>query len=142
MRSLAISCDGIDCNRLLTAWKWCLPEDAKPLLIGIFGDWVFGRPDGTHWHLDLLEGRFRLIARDSAEFNEKKNEQEYRDEWFGANWADIAIAHGLKPNDRECLGWKLLPIMGGQFAVENIRVYPLMAYQTITGDIFRQIARR
>ena len=140
MRDLAISCAGIDCDRLLTAWQWLLPKDAKPLLLGIFGDWVFGRPDGGHWHLDLLEGQFHFIAGSSAEFNAKKEKEEYRDEWFGANWAEIALTHGIEPNYEECLGWKVLPIMGAPIALENICVYPLMAYQTINGEVFRQIA--
>jgi hypothetical protein len=63
-------------------------------MIGIFGDWIFGAPDGTLWHLDLLEGQFHQVAGDSTEFNSKKREEKYRDEWFGANWADIALGTG------------------------------------------------
>src|SRR5262249_23181471 len=90
-------------------------------MIGIFGDWIFGAPDGSQWHLDLLEGQFRQVARDSAEFNARKREEKYRDEWFGANWANIALENGLTPNRDECLGWKVAPVLAVRFLPQTFR---------------------
>jgi hypothetical protein len=141
-RDLAISCEDMDCKALLRDWRWLVPADATPLMIGIFGDWIFGAPDGTHWHLDLLEGQFHQVARDSTEFNSKKREEKYRDEWFSASWADIALGNGLIPNRSECLGWKIAPILGGPFSIGNIQVFTLIVYQSIQGQLFRQLLRR
>lgn len=141
-RDLAISCEGMDCDRLLADWRWLVPADATPLMIGIFGDWIFGAPHGSLWHLDLLEGRFNQVAQNSAEFNARKLEEKYRDAWFGANWADIAISHGLCPDTNECLGWKLPPILGGPFSTENIQVFSLSVYQSLSGQLFRQLFQR
>jgi len=138
-RDLAISCREFDCEPLLTDWRWLVPSDDTPLMIGIFGDWVFGAPDGSHWHFDLLEGRFHRIADDSNEFDTKKQEDQYRDEWFGANWADIALENGLVPELQECLGWKIAPIIGGPFSLDNIQLFPLSVYQTINGQLHRQL---
>jgi hypothetical protein len=139
-RDLAISCDHIEWEPLLEEWRWLVPADATPLMIGIFGDWIFGAPDASHWHLDLLEGHFKQIAKDSADFNAKKMEQKYRDDWFGANWADIALSNGLIPKIDECLGWKIAPFLGGPFSSDNIQVYSLRVYQSIMGQLFRQVA--
>jgi hypothetical protein len=141
-RDLVISCDGLDCKRLFTDWQWLVPADATPLMIGIFGDWIFGAPNGSLWHLDFLEGQFYQVAQDSTEFNAKKREEEYRNLWFRADWADIALGNGLTPNRDECLGWKIAPILGGVFAVENIQVFSLVVYQSITGQLFRQLNRK
>ena len=141
-RDLAISCEDLDCRRLLVDWQWIVPVDATPLMIGIFGDWIFGAPNGSHWHLDLLEGRFRQITKGSKEFNKKKRKDKYLDEWFGADWASIALQNGLIPSHDECLGWKVLPILGGPFSLENIDVYPLAAYQSINGQVFRQLSQK
>jgi hypothetical protein len=139
-RDLAIFCEDMDCKRLLTEWQWLVPSDATPLMIGIFGDWIFGRPDGSLWHLDLLEGQFRQVARDSNEFNAKKSDEKYREEWFGANWANIALENGITPNRDECLGWKIAPVLGGSFSVANIQVFSLLIYQSINGALFRQLS--
>jgi hypothetical protein len=141
-RDLAISCEDMDCERLLIEWHRLVPPDATALMIGIFGDWIFGVPDGSHWHLDLLEGQFRQVARDSTDFNAKKREEKYRDEWFRADWAGIALQNGFRPNRDECLGWKLAPVLGGPFSVENIQVFSLLVYQSINGQLFRQLSQK
>ena len=140
-RALAISCDDMDCSRLLNEWRWLVPEDAVPLMIGIFGDWIFSTPDGSHWHLDLLEGQFQRIAKDSNDFNAKKNVKQNRENWFGSNWADIALELGMIPDDDECLGWKIAPVLGGSFSVDNIQVFTLVVYQSCNGQLFHQLAR-
>ncbi|TCR90765.1 T6SS immunity protein Tdi1 domain-containing protein [Rhizobium sp. BK376] len=139
LRQLAVSCDDMDCDHLLMHWHWLVPADAKPLMIGIFGDWIFGAPDGSHWHLDLLEGDFHRIADSSDDFNEKKDQDQFRNEWFGADLAEIALGNGLVPTHEECLGWKIAPILGGSFSMDNIEVFPLTVYQAITGQLFRQL---
>jgi hypothetical protein len=113
--------------------------DLTPVMIGIFGDWIFGAPDGSLWHLDLLEGQFQEAARNSSEFNARKRTEKYSDDWFGANWADIALQNGLAPNNGECLGWQVPPILGGPFSIQNIQVFSLNVYQSITGQLFRQL---
>lgn len=140
-RDLAISCESFETDSLLSEWRWLVPTDAKALLIGVFGDMILAAPDGSHWHLDLLEGRFHKVASNSKDFNERKQHEEYRDEWFGANWASIALEHGLTPKVDECFGWKVAPVLGGEFCLENIAVFSLSVYLPITGQLFRQLSR-
>lgn len=116
----------------------CL-DGVTPLLIGIFGDWIFGAPDGSYWHLDLIEGSFGRVAQNSTEFNAKKGEEQYRVAWFGSDWADIALEHGLTPMSDQCLGWKIAPVFGGPFTIENIQIFSLVVYQSLQGQIFRQL---
>lgn len=141
-RDLAVSCDDLECDRLLEDWRWLVPEAMEPLMIGIFGDWVFGASDASHWHLDLLEGTFQKIADGSHDFNAKKELPTYRNEWFGEEWANIALSNGLVPKRDECLGWKIAPVRGGDFVLGNVQVFSLSVYQRVTGSLFRQIADR
>lgn len=140
MRDLAISCASLDCASYLDEWRWLVPDHMEPLMIGVFGDWVFGAPDASHWHLDLLEGRFHKIANDSEDFNVKMEQSFYRNEWFGEDWANIAISSGLVPKQDECIGWKIAPILGGDFNLENIQLFPMSVYQLVTAGLFRHIA--
>lgn len=137
-RDLAISCDCLDCAELLSAWTWLVPADHTALMVGAFGDWIFGAPDRSHWTLCLLEGDYRQIARDSAEFNQLKMRPENLESWFKAGWVAIAARHGLVPRIDECLGWKVPPMLGGTFSVDNISIFPLRVYQSIQGQLHRQ----
>lgn len=140
-RPLAVSCRDLDCRPFLVDWQWLVPDGMDPLMIGIFGDWIFAAADGTLWHLDLLEGEFQKIAEGSQEFNEKKEKPRYRNEWFGEEWANIALGNGLVPELDECLGWIIPPVLGGEFAVENIQVFSISVYQSATGSLFRQLGK-
>jgi len=137
-RDLAISCDRLNCTDLRSAWTWLVPADHTPLMIGAFGDWIFCAPDGSLWTLCLLEGDYRQIARDSAEFNRLKREPENLDSWFKAGWVEIAARHGLVPNIDECLGWKVPPFLGGAFSADNIAAFSLRVYQSIQGQLHQQ----
>jgi hypothetical protein len=137
-RDLAVAYDSIACDDLLAEWAWLVPVDHTPLMVGAFGDWIFGAPDGSHWTLCLLEGDYRQVAGDSAEFNRLKLQPENLESWFKADWVAIAAKHGLVPKIDECLGWKIPPILGGRFGVDNIAVFPLRVYQSIQGQLHRQ----
>lgn len=141
MRDLAISCSQLDWRPLLAEWRWLVPSDHTPLLLGAFGDWVMGAPDGSHWWLDLLEGGYGRIAASSAEFNAAKRIEENLNLWFTADWVVIAREHGLVPAADECLGWKVHPRLGGPFAHDNIQVFPLRIYQSLMGQLHRQLPR-
>ncbi|HEX2552751.1 MAG TPA: T6SS immunity protein Tdi1 domain-containing protein [Microvirga sp.] len=140
-RALALSCDRLDCGSLRAHWDWLVPADHTPLLIGAFGDWVFGAPNGSYYALCLLEGDYRLIAEGSDEFNALKNDPGNLNDWFKADWVRLAAEDGLVPDDDECLGWKVHPMFGSALlTARNIEVYKLRVYQAIMGHIFRQRA--
>ena len=137
-RDLAILYVADEHEVLLADWNWLIPKEMQPLLIGVFGDWVFVDQDRSYWHLDLLEGKFVKIAQDTKDFNSRKNQRAFQDEWFGANWAEIAFGAGLIPARDECLGWKVAPLIGGEFALENIDVFPLRVYQRVHSGLLRK----
>lgn len=142
MRDLAISCENLNWAPLLADWAWLVPSDHTPLLMGAFGDWIFGAPDGSHWSLDLLEGQYTRIAANSAEFNRAKLDEENRNLWLTADWASIAFQRGLVPKKDECLGWKVHPIIGGPFTYDNIQIFSLPVYQSLMGQLHRQLRGR
>ena len=138
-RDLAMPCDGLDCEFLLADWRWQVPEDHHPLLLGAFGDWILGAPDGSLWNLSLLEGDYRQIASSSEEFGRLKDDIANLESWFLADWFALAQERGLVPNLEECLGWKVHPILGAAISVENLEIFPLRVYQRLMGQLFRQV---
>jgi hypothetical protein len=113
-----------------------------PLFLSAFGDWVFGRPDGSLWLLSVLEGNYTQIAQDTREYNTLNKSPEWIEQTFIAGWFSIAAGHGLEPQIDECLGWKIAPILGGQFAVSNLQLFPMNVYQSLMGQLHRQLRQR
>lgn len=138
-RDLAILCDQLEWQPLFQHWRWRVPLDHHPLLLGAFGDWICVAPNGSIWALCLLEGDYRQVAESTAAFDRAKLVASNLDEWFKADWVGIAAEHGLVPGEHESLGWIIHPRIGGEFSVENIQIFPLRVYQTLMGQLHRQI---
>ena len=138
-RPLAIDASHFDCETLLEEWRWLVPRSETPLMIGAFGDWVFGAPDGGTCMLCLLEGNYERVAGSRAEFNRMKEREEFRNDRFHADWVAIAADRGLVPDPDECLGWKTAPILGGPFRPENPGIFPMRVYQSLQGQLHRQV---
>jgi hypothetical protein len=138
-RDLAIEYHRVEREGLLDDWDWLVPSDHTPLMVGAFGDWIFGAPDGSIWWLDLLKGEYQRVARNSDEFSRLKKNPKKLDLWFSAGWVTIAAEHGLIPKIDECLGWKTPPVLGAKFSVENIGIFSLMVYVSLQGQLHRQL---
>jgi hypothetical protein len=109
-----IAASEYDTAGLLAEWHWLVPKFATPLFISAFGDWVFGHPDGSLWILSLLEGNYHQVARNAAEYNTLNK-------------------------SIECLGWKAHPVIGGKFAAANLQVFSMAVYQSLMGQLHRQL---
>ena len=141
-RALLIEASQYELGKLLPEWRWLVPESDTPLFISVFGDWVFGNPDGSLWVLSVLEGTYERIARKAAEYNTINKSEEWLEKTFIAGWQPIAAGQGLVPAKDQCLGWKVHPLIGGKFEVANLQVFDMVVYQSIMGQFHRQLQRR
>jgi hypothetical protein len=123
---------------LASHWSWLVPGEHTPLLLSVFGDWVFGAPDGSLWALSTLEGSYEQVAHSSAEFNMLKQSPEWLDRRFIASWQEIAARHGIVPTASECITWRVPPVLGGSFEVGNLQLLPQSAYQSIIAQVHQQ----
>ena len=128
-----------DVPRLLHEWQWLLPPNQSELFVTVLGDWVFGAPDGSLWCLSLLEGNYTQIAANSADYNRFKQSPDWMSATFSAEWQPIGEHHGLFPTNSECLGWRLHPRIGGKFSSANLQVFDMAVYQSLMGQLHRQL---
>ena len=128
-----------DCAALLVDWSWRVPPADTPLFISAFGDWVFGNPDGSLWVLSVLEGDYTQVARNAQEYNTLNKSSEWLDQIFIAGWLAIAAGHGLIPGKDQCLGWRVHPRVGGKFESSNLQLFDMVVYQSLMGQLHRQL---
>ncbi len=127
---------------LLTDWRWVVPDTLTPLFLTALGDWIFGAPDGSLWLLEMLEGSLSSIAANAAEYNRLKSSDEWLDETLLAHWFVIALGKGMAPSTDECIGWKVHPILGGPLDETNLQLFTMKVYQSLMGQLHRQLAAR
>jgi hypothetical protein len=141
-RPFIVDIESTDTTALLEEWRWLIPATDTPLSISALGDWIFGASDGSLWLLSALEGNYMKIASSSAEFNRLNKSQEWVEETFLASWFDIALGNEIKPNENECVGWKVHPLLGGTFEVANLQIFSMLVYQSLMGQLHRQLQQR
>ncbi len=139
---LTIHLEDIEVSPLLEDWGWLVPPDFVPVQMSKFGDWFFADKNAKIWMLDLIEGTLRQVASSEQEFNAMKKTQEKRDEWFLEGFIMRCVSEGLNLKQNECYGWKVHPILGAPIEFSNIKVFSLTVYQSIMGNMFRQIAHQ
>lgn len=138
VRALMIAASEYDTTKLLSEWRWIVPQSATPLFISVFGDWVFGHPDGSLALLSVLEGSYGEVARNAAEYDTLNKSADWLKRTFLVDWQVIAAEHGLQPANDECVGWRLHPLLGGRFEVGNMQLFKMSLYQSLMGQLHRQ----
>jgi hypothetical protein len=124
---------------MLPQWSWLAPSSATPLFLSLFGDWVFGNPDGSLSVLSVLEGTYESVAKNAQEYNELNKSPEWCDEIFVSSWYSIALENGITPKEGECIGWQVHPIIGGEFSVANLQVFSMSVYQSLMSQLHAQV---
>src|SRR5690349_19608511 len=127
---LTIHIEKLDCNRLLSDWRWLVNGSYVPFSMTMFGDWFFTNSEGAVYMLDLISGDLKLICESREEFLVKREEPANLDEWFMAELAYLCFDASLRPAAGQCLGFKIPPVIGGKVHKENIEVISLLVYQT------------
>ncbi|PWS55958.1 T6SS immunity protein Tdi1 domain-containing protein [Pseudoalteromonas sp. meg-B1] len=126
-------------DNLLPQWTWLVPPTATPLMLSVFGDWLFGNPDGSLSVLSLLEGTYEQVAESSEGYNELNKSSEWCDEIFISSWFPIAIENDITPKKGECIGWQIHPIIGGEFSPNNLKIFSMSVYQALMSQLHAKI---
>lgn len=126
-------------EELLPQWSWLIPRRVHPIFLSAFGDWVLGEEDGSLWLLSVLEGVYEKLANDSAEFNALNKSDEWNDQKFIEGWWQIAKENGIVPEKGECIGWKVHPLIGGEFSVSNLQIFSMRVYQSLMSQLHSRL---
>ena len=138
-KRLTIDAGGLDCDRLLSDWRWLVPKALRPFSLTIFGDWFFEDSAGRVIFLDTVAAQLSEIASSRQAFLAEREKQENLDQWFMAVRAMLCWERGLRPGPGQCLSFKIPPVLSGPLEVDNIEVCDLMVHESILAQIHRGV---
>jgi Domain of unknown function (DUF1851) len=136
--NLAIDLSELDTDRMLSEWRWIVPQDYAPIQMTKFGHWFFINPQGQVYMLDLIEGALQLVAPSVREYNVLKDTAEKQSEWFFDFLVFGCFEANMLISESQCYGWRVHPMLGGELSFDNIQVFSLEVYQSLMGQILRQ----
>jgi len=130
---------GFDSPQLLSAWAWLLPAGVSPWLMNRFGDVFLIYPDGTIHMLDVGGGTVEKVADNRDDFSAKLDQEDNANQWLMLSLVDRLIEAGVRLKPGRCYGYKLPPVLGGPYTVDNTAVLPIEEHLSSNGELHEQL---
>lgn len=131
--------DGIDWPETMKSWSWLLPADFTLWLVTRFADLFIVLPDGTVQMLDIGAGTLSKVANSRDDFCNKIDEGNNANEWLMIPLVDRMAAAGVVLQPGQCYAFKVPPVLGGDYTVENCGSLPVEDYLAAFGSIHEQL---
>lgn len=125
-------------ERLTEDWTWLIGTDKKVILISAIGDMFIMSDDKNIYWLDVGLGKIELIATDIEEFKAKLKDIEKVNDWFMIDLT-TELRSDKKLKDGQLYSYKKLPIIGGDYSVDNFEPTDMEVHFSFAGQIHQQI---
>ena len=130
--------EGKNWNEFVSDWGFLLPASFTIWFVNRFGDMVLVVEDGSVHFFDVGVGSLRRIAASREDFYIQIDTDDNANEWLMMNLTDDCIDAGLALAPNQCYGFKVPPILGGEYSVENIAPTDLAVHYSFHADICGQ----
>ncbi len=122
---------------LLSDWRWLIGETAQPILIAAVGDVFLQEKDSSIWWLDVGGGQYSKVSSSVDEFKQAMSMNV--NEWFLPQLVGDLLASGAKLGSNKCFSFKIPPVLGGEYTLENFEPIDLYVHFSILGQIHAQV---
>src|SRR5260370_25533592 len=123
---------------MLSGWSEILPASFTVWLVNRFGDVVAVLDDGSVHLLDIGIGTFQHLAGNRKRFAELMNISKNANNWLAIPLVDRCVAAGLLVSPGRCYGYKIPPLLGGAYSVENVTTVDLAENYAVLAEIWRR----
>jgi len=126
-------------QEIKSAWGWVGINPIEVVLENDFGNLIIMDSDGKYWRLCPEDVYCEIVANNREELERLLNDQDFLEDWNMRTLVEQANEHlgPLPEGYKYCL---VTPgILGGAYAISNIKTAPLFELVRFSGDIANQI---
>jgi len=125
-------------DKLTEDWTWLIGTNKTPIIVSAIGDMFLKDVNGKIYWLDVGQGKCELVADRLEDFEEKLKNIEQVNEWF---MIDLTTALRLSKElkDGQLYSYKKLPVIGGDYTVDNFEPIDIEVHFCFAGQIQKQI---
>ena len=124
---------------LLAEWRWLIGGHPIQLGWSLSGDLFFTDAQGRVCRLDTGSGDVESVAESHSAFYQQLTDPVRADEILLTNVVQSYEAQHGELSEGRCLGFIVLPALGGTYSGENRRPTNIVEHAGFTGDVFRQM---
>ena len=126
-------------DRLTEDWIWLIGTNKKVILISAIGDMFLASDNGNIFWLDVGQGKLEMVAVDKKEFEHKLTNIEQINEWFLIDLTTQLQQSDKKLKEGQLYSYIKLPVIGGEYSVDNFEPIDLEVHFGFAAQIHQQI---
>ena len=134
-----IAQEGHDWGALLAPWRDLLPSQFEVWLVNRIADVILVDSDGAVHFLDVGVGSITRLAGSKDEFGNLIDRDGNADDWLALDLVDRLVGAGVTLEPGQCYGFVQPPVLGGEWAPENVRPLPVAEVYGTAGSIYTRI---
>jgi hypothetical protein len=128
-----------DWATLLRDWMPPLPPSFTLWLVNRFGDvFVVSDDDGCVHMLDVGSGTLVRVADNRDHFADLLDVNDNAMDWLMIPLVNACRDAGMSLAASQCYGFKIPPILGGEYDVSNVEPTDLAVHYSFLADIYKQ----
>lgn len=124
---------------LHTHWAWALSGSARLIAQNHFGNLLVELIDRSVWRICPEDLSASKLAESAAELSVLWADDEFKADWTVENWVDAAKSKLGQLGEGQCYGFRVWPVLGGEYSAENMVVKSLVEWLAVSGDVGRQV---
>jgi hypothetical protein len=129
----------VDLNDILYCWQWLLTDMKAVSTISVLGDiFLVGTDNAVYW-LQTDSGHLTRTADTMLQFEEFLGDDEKIDNWFLPSLVEQLLAAGKNLKENEVYSYKKLPVIGGEYSIDNIEPTDMSVHFAVSGQICERI---
>ncbi|NHA03830.1 DUF1851 domain-containing protein [Mucilaginibacter sp. HC2] len=136
---LVIAPKSIDINYLDAYWKWLADDIKQILLVSKLGDVFIVRADEKVYWIATDDGSLSKVANSATEFQVLLEEPDNLDNWFLPGFLEELEVANIILEKNQVYSYKKLPVLGGEYTIDNIIPTDIKTHLQLTGAILEQI---
>jgi hypothetical protein len=126
---------------ILQCWLWLVKDFKEMLMVSKTGDlFCQAHDESIHW-LATDTGTLTKVATNLEEFNLLLKVDDNIDNWFMPSLVEQLISAGKLLEDNQVYSYNKLPVLGGEYAIDNIEPTDASVHFALTGQICEQISK-
>jgi hypothetical protein len=129
----------VDIDDILSSWQWKVTGIKAVVAISCLGDIIFLRHDDNVYWLQTDTGNLTKIANSLEQYQQFLGNEEKIDNWFLPLLVEKLLAAGKTLKENEVYSYKKLPVIGGEYSVDNIYPTDMSVHFAFSGQICEQI---
>lgn len=136
---LTVKIKDVSVDKLIADWTWLIGTDKTPIMVSAIGDMFLQDDYKRIYWLDVGVGELKLISERIQDFEEKLKNIEQVNQWFMIDLISELRLSDKQLNKGQLYSYKKLPIIGGDYTVDNFAPLDIVEHFRYTGAIHKRI---